>query len=98
MRRGLLQWCVTELDDYTFCTTAPNWVGSINNEEYHIGVVDESGSSTYYKALIQLDDERDRELRWRAWKGEDDGTPYGHGPDLPAEVVDMLVSYMDARR
>jgi len=70
----------------------------MNNEEYHVGVLEEGSNNTYYKALIQLDDDQDRELRWRVWKEEDGGDPYDYGPDLPPEIVDMLVSYMDARR
>ncbi len=89
-----------DLDNYEFCTTQPRWVGPLSDAEYHVGVIQEGSSRTFYKALIQLNEERDRELRWRVWQktGENEGELYEFGPDLHPEIMNMLVAYMDEQR
>lgn len=87
---------MVDLDNYTFRTEAPDWVGSLNNAEYHVGVLQENTSRTFYKALIQLDEGRNREVRWRVWEAGSGRKDYG--PDLPPEVMNMLVAYMDEQR
>jgi hypothetical protein len=84
-----------DLQEYQFRTEAPKWVDLPSESEYHVGVVhswNDKDKDTYYKALIQLNDEQGGEQRWRVWNEKEGQMPYG--PDLPPAVIKMLVAYM----